>query len=90
MFHLGEGEPLYDHEIPGISLVTGPLYLLAELDDDLVDIDALTRQVDSFRRLQSYLAGDADSSSFGTVKLPGKARKLAAATRVLAFIATHQ
>ncbi len=88
--HLGEGEPLYEAEIPAVALVTGPLYLLAELDDDLVDINALTRQIDSFRRLQTHLAGTADPTSFGTVSMPGKPKRLASTTRALAFIATHR
>lgn len=90
LIHLGEGEPLHDAEIPAVALVTGPLYLLAELDDDLVDIDVLARQVDSFRRLQTHLAGPAEAKSFGTVKLAGKVKKLAATTRALTFVATHQ
>lgn len=90
LVHLGEGEPLYEAEIPAVALVTGPLYLLAELDDDLVDINALTRQIDSFRRLQSHLAGTADPTSFGTVSMPGKPKRLASTTRALAFIATHR
>lgn len=90
LVHLGEGEPLYEAKIPAVALVTGPLYLLAELDDDLVDIGALTRQIDSFRRLQTHLAGTADPTSFGTVSLPGKPKKLTATCRALAFIATHR
>lgn len=83
LIHLGEGEPLYDHRIPAIALVTGPLYLLAETNEDVVDIDLLTRQIDSFRRLQNHLAGPVASDSFGKVKLPNKLNKLVAAARAL-------
>lgn len=86
LVHLGEGEPLHDQRIPAVALVTGPLYLLAELEGDLVDIDALTRQIDSFRRLLTHLAGPAESSSFGTVKLPTKEEKALAGERVLRFV----
>jgi hypothetical protein len=88
LIHLGEGEPLYDQRIPAIALVTGPVYLLAELDDDLVDIEVLTRQIDSFRRLQSHLASEVDPATFGAVELPSKMNKLFATARVLLFLAT--
>jgi len=90
LIHLGEGEPLFEHGIPAVALVTGPLYLLAEIDDDLVDIDVLTRQIDSFRRLQTHLAGPVDATSFGTVTLPTRAKKLLATARALRFVATHR
>jgi len=51
LIHFGEGEPAYRQRIPGISLCTAPQYLLAERQGNLVDIAALQRQVDSFRRL---------------------------------------
>lgn len=90
LIHLGEGEPLYKAKIPSVSLVTGPLHLLAELDDDLVDIDALTRQIDSFRRVQTHLAGGTDSTTFGKVKLPDKTKKLTALIRAFTFVATRR
>ncbi|WP_425838289.1 hypothetical protein [Streptomyces fractus] len=89
LIHFGEGEPLHDQRIPAIALVTGPLYLLAELEGDLVDIDTLTRQIDSFRRLLAHLVGPAESSSFGTVTLPTKARKALAGLQTLRFVATQ-
>lgn len=57
---LGEGEPLTEYGVPNMALVTSPLYLVAEwpMDFDerqLVDIDALKRQVDSLKRLWSDL-----------------------------------
>ncbi|KAE8365736.1 hypothetical protein BDV27DRAFT_156616 [Aspergillus caelatus] len=58
MSQFGEGAALSDQEIPNISLVTGPLYLLAEWggdEHDLVDLAALTRQVKSFQRLRKQL-----------------------------------
>ncbi|WP_411119890.1 hypothetical protein [Streptomyces sp. 058-1L] len=88
--HFGEGEPLHDQRIPAVALVTGPLYLLAELRGDLVDIDALTRQIDSFRRLLTHLAGPAESSSFGTVELPTKEEKALAGDQVLRFVAAQR
>ncbi|KAE8336560.1 hypothetical protein BDV24DRAFT_141477 [Aspergillus arachidicola] len=54
----GEGAALSDKEIPNVSLVTGPLYLLAEWvgdEHDLIDLPALTRQVRSFQRLRKQL-----------------------------------
>lgn len=87
LVHLGEGEPLYEHRIPAVALVTGPLYLLAEIGGDLVDIDVLTRQINSFRKLQTHLAGPADKATFGAIKLPSKLAKLRAALRALLFIA---
>ncbi len=90
LVHLGEGEPLYDQRIPAVALVTGPVYLLAEIEGDLVDIETLTRQIDSFRYLQRHLAGGTDSASFGAVKRANKARRLFALARVLRFMAEHR
>lgn len=90
LIHLGEGEPLFEHGIPAVALVTGPLYLLAELEDDLVDLDTLTRQVDSFRRLLKHLAGSADKATFGTVQRSGKVKKALATLRVLRYVAAHR
>ncbi|CAI1006546.1 hypothetical protein [Serratia entomophila] len=90
LVHLGEGEPLFDHGIPAVALVTGPMYLLAETDADTVDIDTLTRQIDSFRRLLTHLASHVDSATFGVVSRPSKLRKLLAVTRVLLFMNRHR
>jgi hypothetical protein len=65
----GELQPFYQRQIPGISLVTAPQYLLAEREGDLVDPDAMGRQIDSFRRLQRLIDA-APVSSLGTVQLP--------------------
>ncbi|CAI7664415.1 unnamed protein product [Penicillium pancosmium] len=54
----GEGAALSDKEIPNISLVTGPSYLLSVWDGDehdLIDMSALRRQVRSFQRLRKQL-----------------------------------
>ncbi|MFY2791041.1 hypothetical protein [Rhodococcus sp. MALMAid1271] len=85
----GEGEPLLQHHIPAVSLITMPQYLLAETNDDVVDIDALSRQVDSFRKLQTHLAGSVDSSAFGKVTVPGKVKKLFAAIRAFRYASSH-
>ena len=90
LVHFGEGEPLFQHLIPAIALVTGPVYLLAETNDDVVDLDVLARQIDSFRRLQAHLAGPVDAAAFGKVKLPGKLQKAVAAAKVLRFVALHR
>lgn len=58
MTQLGEGAALSDKEIPNISLVTGPSYLLSVWDGnehDLIDMPALRRQVGSFQRLRKQL-----------------------------------
>jgi hypothetical protein len=49
----GEGEPFTLQKIPNMSLITTPLYLLAEWPQDfderqLIDVRAVKRQVDSF------------------------------------------
>lgn len=86
VIHFGEGEPLFEHRIPTVALVTGPEYLLAETTADIVDIDALARQVESFRALQQHLAGSADRATFGTVRLPSKLAKLRALARIGWFL----
>lgn len=89
LIHFGEGEPLFERRIPAIALVTGPDYLLADVERDLVDLDALAEQIGSFRRLQAHLAGAENSAAFGRVRLPGKAKKVVAALRAILFLARH-
>lgn len=81
LIHFGEGEPLFQRRIPAIALCTGPQHLLAERDDDFVDIDILRRQVESFRRLQRRLDA-APALSLGVVKAPSQWRRLIAIMRV--------
>lgn len=67
----GEGQPLTDVGIPNVSLVTSPLYTVAEMprefdERDLIDIPAMKRQIDSFFRVW----GDMDTlgrDAFGIV-----------------------
>ncbi|CAH0145854.1 hypothetical protein [Microbacterium sp. Bi128] len=86
LIHLGEGEPLFEKGIPAIALVTGPASLLAETAHAGVDLDLLARQVDSFRALQRRLADAPDRTAFGTVRRPGRLRKLLAAGRIAWFL----
>ena len=85
--HLGEGEPLWENGIPAIALVTGPVSLLAETAHAAIDLDLLTRQIDSFRALQHHLADAPDRAAFGTVRRPGRLRKLFAVARIAWFLA---
>ncbi|MDI9916410.1 hypothetical protein [Rhodococcus sp. IEGM 1379] len=69
VIHFGEGEPLFERNIPTVALVTAPQYLLALREASAVthvDIDALTKQVENFRALLD--AFDAtETAAFGTV-----------------------
>ena len=69
VIHFGEGEPLFERKIPAVALVTAPQYLLALRDADAathVDLDAMVKQVESFRDLLD--AFDAtDTAAFGPV-----------------------
>ncbi|WP_307215964.1 hypothetical protein [Microbacterium sp. SORGH_AS_0888] len=85
LIHLGEGEPLYERGIPAVALITGPAFLLAETSAAGVDLDLLSRQVESFRRLLRHLANATDPSSFGRVRRAGRGKKLAATLRVALF-----
>jgi len=87
LVHLGEGEPLFEKGIPAIALVTGPASLLAETPHAGVDLDLLTRQVESFRTLQRRLVDVPDRRLFGRVKHAGRGRKLLALVRVAWFLA---
>ncbi|UQA90686.1 hypothetical protein [Streptomyces halobius] len=87
LIHFGEGEPLYDQGIPGVALVTSPQYLLAERTGDLVDLGAMHRQIDSFQRLL-HRFDTLPPTGFGTIRKPSKARKAAAAIRVLKAVLT--
>jgi hypothetical protein len=82
LIHFGEGEPAYRERIPGISLVSTPLYLLAECQGALVDLEALRRQVDSFRRLLRRLDG-MPSAQLGTVAKAEGLAKVRALGRML-------
>lgn len=86
LVHLGEGEPLFQNGIPAIALVTGPASLLAETTRAGVDIDLLTRQVDSFRTLQRQLTQAPGDTLFGTVRPPGRLRTLLAGARLAWFL----
>ncbi|ROR73867.1 hypothetical protein [Bogoriella caseilytica] len=90
LVHLGEGEPLFENRIPAIALVTGPASLLAETPHAGVDLDLLSRQVESFRALQRRLTAAPDRRSFGTVRTPGRVRKLIAGARVTFFLARQR
>jgi hypothetical protein len=79
----GEGEPLYQRKIPAISLITMPQYLLSLEPGDYVDVDLLTRQVDSFHRLRRRL-DTLPQGAFGTVTPP----KLSTKAKTLAQIAS--
>ncbi|MFE4499071.1 hypothetical protein ACFRFQ_04375 [Rhodococcus sp. NPDC056743] len=69
VIHFGEGEPLFERKIPAVALVTAPQYLLALRAADAVthvDLDAMVKQIESFRDLLD--AFDAtDSAAFGSV-----------------------
>ncbi|KAK6379370.1 uncharacterized protein PV06_02337 [Exophiala oligosperma] len=71
----GEGEPLTDERIPNMSIITTPLYLLAEWPEDfderqLVDIAAMSRQIDSFMRIWKVM-DTMPADSFGVVPKMG-------------------
>ncbi|MCJ0903983.1 hypothetical protein [Rhodococcus sp. ARC_M6] len=67
--HFGEGEPLFERKIPTVALVTAPQYLLALRNSDApthVDVDAMTKQIQSFRDVLDAFDGT-DSAAFGSV-----------------------
>jgi hypothetical protein len=89
LIHFGEGEPLFQQRIPAIALVTAPQYLLATLRGELVDIAALQRQIDGFRRLLRRM--DAlPRASFGSVAVANGAAKALAAGKVILSLVEHE
>ena len=80
LIHFGEGEPLFQRDIPAVALVTGPQYLLAERAGELVDIAMMRRQIDSSLRL---LWRFDEMTSFGRVVQPTIWQKAVALIRVL-------
>jgi hypothetical protein len=88
--HVGEGEPLYQRNIPAISLATGPQYLLvqgaerlpAEGASGLVDIDLMEDQINFFLRLQAYL-DTAPRASIGEVRQPSLRERVVEYVRML-------
>jgi hypothetical protein len=67
---LGEGLPFFRAGIPEISLITAPTWLLNEFpetfdESNLIDLDALRRQVNSFERIWR-IADGMDIAAFGS------------------------
>ena len=48
LLQIGEGEPLYQHDIPAISLASVPNYLLARTNTNFVDIELMHEQIATF------------------------------------------
>ena len=75
---------MFERKIPAVALVTAPQYLLALRDADTVthvDLDAMVKQVESFRDLLD--AFDAtDTAAFGPVGLALGVREVLGATSV--------
>lgn len=73
VLQFGEGAAMSANRIPNIALCTAPLYLLAEWklgnERALVDMDALNRQVESFRRLRDK-CDQLPDGNFGRPFLP--------------------
>ncbi|UAJ81273.1 hypothetical protein IT072_09990 [Leifsonia sp. ZF2019] len=87
LIHFGEGEPLLEHRIPAVALVTAPEYLLAELDAPTVDLETLALQIDGFRELQRRLASTSlPADALGTVRPPSRLRRAVAAVRALTAV----
>ncbi len=76
LIQFGEGEPLLQHGIPAISLITTPAYLLADIKGDLVDVAVMRRQIGDFKTLLRAL-DEAERSALGRVKPPGCLAKAA-------------
>jgi hypothetical protein len=67
LFHLGEGEPLYQQGIPAIALASVPVYLLEATTADIVDVELMHEQIGAFARallalesMPAHLLGRAD------------------------------
>lgn len=87
LVHFGEGEPLFERRIPGVALVSGPSYLLAERDGDLVDVELMSRQIDAFAQLLRRIDDLEDATSLGAVRTPRRWRRAMAAGRAALLIA---
>ncbi|TDZ93102.1 hypothetical protein [Mycobacteroides salmoniphilum] len=89
LIHFGEGEPLLHAGIPAISLVTAPLYLLAEFpgnETELVDNAALQRQVNNFERLYRRISS-VGTVNFGHAEKPSKTARFRGFASLLTSIA---
>lgn len=82
LIHFGEGEPLYENKIPAVALVTAPSYLLAERNEEFVDLNIAKRQIESFSKLL-FTFDAMPKGDFGKVKLPSVWSKLIMSLRVL-------
>ena len=88
LIQFGEGEPLLERRIPTVALVTGPEYLAAETDERVVDVAALTRQIESFQRLLNYFATTRTTrGELGIVRPPSLFRKVLARLWALVVLA---
>jgi hypothetical protein len=85
LLQIGEGEPLYQHGIPAISLASVPNYLLQTSSENFLDADLLHSQVDTLAR--ALLALDATpASEIGPIKRMTLCKTLATWLRLARFI----
>ena len=75
LIHLGEGEPLYQNDIPAIALVPGPQYLVVLGSDKLTDDRLLEAQLLTFDRLQTELDG-MSGEEIGRIRKPSAIKKV--------------
>jgi len=89
LLQIGEGEPLYQHGIPAISLASVPNYLLQTSKENFVDVELMRPQILTFA--EALLSLDAKpASEIGGIEPFGLLKTLAAWLRLALFIARDQ
>jgi hypothetical protein len=86
LIHIGEGEPLFEQDIPAIALASVPEYLLATTKADLVDIDLMHEQVGAFARALLAIE-NTPAQLLGRAERIGLIKKIRTYVQLLLFLA---
>ena len=85
LFHLGEGEPLYQQGIPAIALASVPDYLLQATTADIVDVELMHEQIGAFARALLALEST-PAHLLGRADRPGLVKKILAGVQLFLVI----
>jgi hypothetical protein len=89
LLEIGEGEPLYQHGIPAISLANVPNYLLARNNTNFVDIELMREQIATFA--EALLSLEIKSANeIGRIKRVTLLKTLSAGLRLALFIGSDK
>ena len=89
LLEIGEGEPLYQHGIPAISLASVPDYLLKMSDANFIDIKLMHEQIATFAEALLSLENK-PANEIGRIKRVGLLKTLSAGLQLALFIGSDK